>query len=189
MATIYGSHLYGSHVNHSGIHGSSYLSRKHLKRAIKYGSYYGGIAAAPTAISSEATAALADQAPLYGSRYHTKGGYKSSHSIYGNYGSYLGAPVMTSTHAAPFATASAASSIYHSGFYSPQAAYFARKAAKYGNAQGSIYGSYMLPTSTAVSSEDVTHASSAPVMYGSSYLSRKHLKRAIKYGSHYSGHY
>ena len=32
MATIYGSHLYGS----------GYLSRKHLKRALKYGSYHSG---------------------------------------------------------------------------------------------------------------------------------------------------
>jgi hypothetical protein len=29
------------YASQSGIYGSSYLSRKHLKRAIKYGSYYG----------------------------------------------------------------------------------------------------------------------------------------------------
>ena len=34
--------IYGSH---SGIYGSAYLSRKLLKRAIKYGSYYGALAA------------------------------------------------------------------------------------------------------------------------------------------------
>ena len=33
--------LYGSQILPSS-YGSAYLSRKHLKRAIKYGSYYGG---------------------------------------------------------------------------------------------------------------------------------------------------
>jgi hypothetical protein len=189
MTTIYGSRLHDSHVYSSGIHGSSYLSRKHLKRAIKYGSYYGGIAAAPEALSFEATASSAVHAPLYASRYHTKGGYQSSHTTYGNNGTYLGAPVLSSTHAAPVATATVASSIYRSGSYSRQAAYFAHKASKYGHAHGSIYGSHVLPTAAATSCEDATYASSAPVIYGSSYLSRKHLKRAIKYGSHYSGYY
>jgi hypothetical protein len=89
MSVIYGSHVLASS------YGSSYLSRKHLKRAIKYGSYYG---AAPVVV----------------------GGY--------------GAPVVhSSVAAAPV-----------------------------------IYGSHS-------------------GIYGSSYLSRKHLKRAIKYGSYY-GH-
>ncbi len=193
MATIYGSHLYGSHVLGSGVH-SSYLSRKHLKRAIKYGSYYGGIAAAPVAVASHATVAPVVHAPLHLSRYHTKGGYHSSHY----YGSYLGAPVVTSTQTAPVVTSTVGAPIYHSGYYSGsrQAAYFAHKASKYGYAHGSIYGSHVLPAATVVSSEDAVSSSAAPVIYGShhgiygsGYLSRKHLKRAIKYGSYHSGYY
>ena len=85
--------LYGSQILPSS-YGSAYLSSKHLKRAIKYGSYYG----------------------------HHLGGY--------------GAPVVHSTQSVAAAPV--------------------------------IYGSHS-------------------GIYGSGYLSRKHLKRAIKYGSYY-GH-
>jgi len=121
MATIYGSHLYGSHVYGSHI-GSSYLSRKHLKRAIKYGTYFGGLAAAPVVASSdgEATAAPVVHAPLYGSRYYNKGGYRSSNF----YGSYLPTHV-TSTVAAPVVTSTVAAPLYYS--HSRQASYFAQK--------------------------------------------------------------
>ena len=139
--------VYGSQ---SGIYGSSYLSRKHLKRAIKYGSYYGGAlgygsyyGAAPVAVEqrevSESSAPVISapviHAPLYGSRYHTKGGYQSTH-YYGHHIGGYGAPVVhSSVAAAPVV---------------------------YGSQSG---------------------------IYGSSYLSSKHLKRAIKYGSYYGGAY
>jgi hypothetical protein len=185
MAAIYGSHLHEGHMYTSGIHGSSYMSRKHLKRAIKYGSYYGGFAA-PAVHSSEATATPIVHAPLYGSRYHTKGGYQSSSNFYSS--SYLSNPVSTFLHAAPVSP----SSQVYGGYQSRQAAYFAQKASKY----GSFYGSHALPSAIAVSSEDSAASSAAPVVYGSqqglyssAYLSRKHLKRAIKYGSHYHGYY
>ena len=180
MATIYGSHLHEAHV-----YGSGYMSRKHLKRAIKYGSYYGGFAA-PAVHSSEATAAPIVHAPLYGSRYHTKGGYQSSSNFYSS--SYLSNPVSTSPHVAPVSTYSQV----YGGYQSRQAAYFAQKASKY----GSFYGSRVLHTAIAVSSEDSAASFAAPAAYGSqhglyssAYLSRKHLKRAIKYGSHYHGYY
>ena len=175
MATIYGSHLYGSHVYGSHVYGShigsSYLSRKHLKRAIKYGSY--GLAA-PVVASSEATAAPVVHAPLYGSRYYYKGGYRSSNF----YGSYLPTHV-TSTVAAPVVTSTVAAPLYYS--HSRQASYFAhkvttssimsfcmhnffaQKAAKY----GSYYGSHVLPAATIVSSEAAPVTTAAPIIYGS----------------------
>ncbi len=183
MATIYGSHLHEAHVYGSGIHASGYMSRKHLKRAIKYGSYYGGFAA-PAVHSVEATAAPIVHAPLYGSRYHTKGGYQSSSNFYSS--SYLSNPVSTSPHVAPVSTYSQV----YGGYQSRQAAYFAQKASKY----GSFYGSFALPTAIAVSSEDSAASFAAPAaygsrhgLYGSAYLSRKHLKRAIKYGTFHGG--
>jgi hypothetical protein len=119
-------------------------------------------------------------APLYSSRYYSKGGYLSNY-----YGSYLHAPVIAST-AAPVVTSTVAAPIYHSGYYSRKSAYFANKAAKY----GSFYGSHVLPFA---SDAAPVVSSAAPViygshlgagLYGSGYLSRKHLKRAIKYGSY-----
>jgi hypothetical protein len=190
MATIYGSQILGSGVYGNGIYGSGYLSRKHLKRAIKYGSYYGGLAA-PVIASSEATAAPIVHAPLYSSRFYSRGGYQSNY-----YGSYLHAPIIAST-AAPVVTSTVAAPIYHSGYYSRKSAYFAHKAAKYGATYGNgIYGSHVLPVA---SDAAPVVSSAAPViygshlnagLYGSGYLSRKHLKRAIKYGSYgYGGHF
>ena len=108
----------------SVLYGSSYLSRKHLKRAIKYGSYYGGASVVNT--ESGTVAAPVVHAPLYASRYHSKGGYQSSHGYH-----FVDGHNIVSSTAAP-----------------------------------------------------VVHASQSGI-YGSSYLSRKHLKRAIKYGSYY----
>jgi hypothetical protein len=106
------------------LYGSSYLSRKHLKRAIKYGSYYGGASVVNT--ESGTVSAPVVHAPLYASRYHSKGGYQSSHGYH-----FIDGHNIVSSTAAP-----------------------------------------------------VVHASQSGI-YGSSYLSRKHLKRAIKYGSYY----
>jgi hypothetical protein len=104
-----------------GVYGSGFLSRKHLKRAIKYGSYYGAAPVVSAPVDHiqwghvSASGPMVHQ-PLRTSRYYSKGGYQSSHHT---------------DH-------------YHLG----------------------------------------EHLHSSEV-YGSAYLSRKHLKRAIKYGSWY----
>jgi hypothetical protein len=131
------------------LYGSSYLSRKHLKRAIKYGSYYGGaygsVYGGATVVNTESgsVAAPVVHAPLYASRYYSKGGYQSSygyalpHFIHGhNVVSSTAAPVVIDGHNVVSSTAAP------------------------------VYASH-------------------GGIYGSSYLSRKHLKRAIKYGSYY----
>ncbi len=121
----------------SGLYGSSYLSSKHLKRAMKYGSYAPAISApvygssylgsatvvdapvvqdsfvqapvehvsAPAVYSSQhfsghyapvehtVMAAPMVHAPVYASRYYSKGGYRSSRSYFGNYAPVVHAPV------------------------------------------------------------------------------------------------
>jgi hypothetical protein len=77
MSVIYGSAaapvVYGSH--YGGIDGSGYFSRKQIKRAIKYGSYFGGAALGAPVVSAPVVLA-----PLYDveSRYYFEGGYRSS---------------------------------------------------------------------------------------------------------------
>ena len=62
----------------SGLYGSTYLSRKHLKRALKHGSYFDAapVVVAPLEHHAYVSAAV-EHAPLYASQYHLKGGYQS----------------------------------------------------------------------------------------------------------------
>ena len=104
MSVLYGSQIlpssYGSAYLESGIYGSSYLSRKHLKRAIKYGSYYGGAPGliggydAPLVHSSVAAAPVVygSQSGIYGSSYLSRKHLKRAIK-YGSY--YGGAPVFS----------------------------------------------------------------------------------------------
>jgi hypothetical protein len=74
MSAMYGSAaahvVYGSH--YGGTDGPAYFSRKQLKRAIKYGSYFGGVSLGAPIVTAPAL--------LYDveSRYYFEGGYRSS---------------------------------------------------------------------------------------------------------------
>ena len=171
MATIYGSNLLASHI------GSSYLSRKHLKRAIKYGSYYGGLAA-PVVASSEAPAATnVIHSGVYASRYHSKGGYHSAH----HHLVQLPAPI-----AFDKGGYESRAHIYpkdHNHLYSgdssiPHHRHHIVSDGLHGSIRASVHAS-ALPI----------HASALPLH--ASYGSRRALKHAIKYASrsHYGAYY
>ncbi len=99
--------------SHSGIYGSAYLSRNHLKRAIKYGSSYG---AAPVVVEQKEVtenSAPVVRAPLFASRYNSKGGYHSFHHFHHDMGGY-GAPVVHSSVAAAPVIYGSLSGIYGS---------------------------------------------------------------------------
>jgi hypothetical protein len=62
-----------------GVYGSGFLSRKHLKRAIKYGSYYGAASVVSAPVDHIQWGHVAVHQPLHTSHYYSKGGYQSSH--------------------------------------------------------------------------------------------------------------
>jgi len=164
-----------------GSYGSGYLSSKHLKRAIKYGSYYdhhmGGYGA-PVVHSSVAAAPViyGSHSGIYGSAYLSRKHLKRAIK----YGSYYGAaPVVVeqkevTENSAPVVHAPLFASRYHSkgGYHSTH---------HFHHRMGG-YGAPVVHSSDAAA--PVIYGSHSGI-YGSAYLSRKHLKRAIKYGSYY----
>jgi hypothetical protein len=236
--------FYGSQLLDSGVYGSSYLSHKHLKRAMKYGSYMGGASSfvnapqhygnylggasvvnapveyqsyrdvqaqdsfvqapvehvsAPAVYSSQhfggqyapvehtMMAAPMVHAPVYASRYHSKGGYRSNH-----FGKYISSNV--------YSGASFVNAPQHYGNYLGGAS-VVNAPVEYQSyrdvqAQDSFVQAPVEHVSApAVYSSQHFGGQYAPVehsygthsgLVGSSYLSRKHLKRAMKYGSYHN---
>jgi hypothetical protein len=162
MATIYGSNLLASHI------GSSYLSRKHLKRAIKYGSYYGGLAA-PVVASSEAPAATnVIHSGVYASRYHSKGGYHSAHHH------LVHAPAPVALDKGGYQSRMHLYPKDHNHLY-------------YGDSSIPHHRHHVVSDGASVHAS--VHASALPLH--ASYGSRRALKHAIKYASrsHYGAYY
>ena len=91
-----------SNPDATGIYSSGYVSRKQLKRAIKYGSYYGAVPVIQAPLGLEYCAHVAApvmHAPLCASRYYSKGGYQSSHHTVGHVsGDIYGSPYLSRKH-------------------------------------------------------------------------------------------
>jgi hypothetical protein len=144
-----------------------------------YGHHIGGYGAPNVLLHSSVAAApvIHDapviHAPLYSSRYLTKGGYCSKSHYYGHHIGGYGAPIVhSSVAAAPVIYGS------HSGIYGSSVA--AAPVIRSMVSTAAFTALLLLPPP---SSMVCFHSG----IYGSRYLSRKHLKRAIKYGSYYGG--